>query len=170
MKIGVDDSEVERVESSIGVRQGSCEGLIVFLFIMQAAIKTLTWPAAKPVFRTCSCVNFPKRHASSFDLWASTFADDRAIFFNCHADLELGASYLFNHLRRFGLLMHTDVGTTLSDTLARYLPPPRVGYSNADTSRFDIRNADGSTVGFVDFTEEFKYIGSIIDSSLTSGE
>ena len=41
-------------------------------------------------------------------------------------------------------------------------------YSNADTSRFDIRNADGSTVAFVDFTKEFKYLGSIIDSSLTS--
>ena len=40
--------------------------------------------------------------------------------------------------------------------------------SNADTSRFDIRNADGSTVGFVDFTKEFKYLGSIVDSSLTS--
>jgi hypothetical protein len=49
-----------------------------------------------------------------------------------------------------------------------YFPPPRVDYSNADTSRFDIRNAVGSTVGFVDFTKEFKYLGSIIDSSLTS--
>ena len=35
-------------------------------------------------------------------------------------------------------------------------------------SRLDIRNADGSSVGFVDFTKEFKYLGSIIDSSLTS--
>jgi hypothetical protein len=43
-----------------------------------------------------------------------------------------------------------------------------VEYSDVDTSRFDIRNADGSTVGFVGFTKEFKYLGSIIDSSLTS--
>ncbi len=43
-----------------------------------------------------------------------------------------------------------------------------MGYSNADRSRFDIHNADGSTVGFVDFTKKFKYLGSIIDSSLTS--
>ena len=49
-----------------------------------------------------------------------------------------------------------------------YFPLPRVDYSTADTSRLDIRNADGSTVGFVDFTKEFKYLGSIIDSSLTS--
>ncbi len=49
-----------------------------------------------------------------------------------------------------------------------YFPPPRVDYSNADTSRFDVRHADGSAVGFVDFTEEFKYLGSIIESSLTT--
>ena len=64
--------------------------------------------------------------------------------------------------------MHIGVDTTLSKTEAMYFPPPRVDYSTADTSRLDIRNADGSTVGFVDFTKEFKYLGSIIDSSLTS--
>jgi hypothetical protein len=37
-----------KVESSTGVRQDSCNSLIVFLFIMQVA---LTWPVAKPVFR-----------------------------------------------------------------------------------------------------------------------
>ncbi len=31
-----------------------------------------------------------------------------------------------------------------------------------------MRNADGSTVGFADFTKKFKYLGSVIDSSLTS--
>ncbi len=41
-------------------------------------------------------------------------------------------------------------------------------YFTADAPRFDIRNADSPTVGFVDFTKEFKYLGSIIYSSLTS--
>ncbi len=49
VKIGEDNSEVE---NSIGVRQGSCEGPILFLFIIQAAMETLTRPVAKPVFRT----------------------------------------------------------------------------------------------------------------------
>jgi hypothetical protein len=89
-------------------------------------------------------------------------------FFNSHADLELGASYLLNHLRRFGLMMHIGVDISLPKTEAIYFPPPRAGYSNADAPRFDIRNADSSTVGFVDFTKEFKYLGSIIDSSLFS--
>ena len=64
--------------------------------------------------------------------------------------------------------MHIGVDTTLSKAEAMYFPPPRVDYSNADTSRFDIRNADCPTVGFVDFTKEFKYFGSIIDSLFTS--
>jgi hypothetical protein len=64
--------------------------------------------------------------------------------------------------------MHISVGTTLSKTEAMSFPPPRVDCSNADTSRSDIRDADGSTVGFVYFTKEFKYFGLIIESSLTS--
>jgi hypothetical protein len=152
VKIGEDDFEVE---SYIGVWQGSCEGPILFLFIMLAAMETSTWPVANPVFRTRSKGvtmgerSFRKRYASSFDLWTSLFADDCAIFFNSRADLELGASYLFNHLHRFGLMMHIGVGSRLSKTEATYFSPLRVDYSNADTSRFDIRNADGSTVGFL---------------------
>ena len=93
VKIGEEYSEVE---SSIGVRQGSCEGPILFLFIMQAAMETLTWPVAKPVFRTRSKGvtmgerSFRKRDASSFDLWTSLLADGCAIFYNSRADLELG--------------------------------------------------------------------------------
>ena len=77
---------------------------------MQAAMETLTWPVAKPVFRTCSKGvtmgerSFRKRDASSFDLWTLLFADDCAIFFNSRADLGL-LRYLFNRLRRFGLMM-----------------------------------------------------------------
>ncbi len=138
-------------------------------------METLTWPVAKPVFRTRSKGvtmverSSRKRDASSIDLWASLFAGDCAIFFNSRADLELGASYFFNHLRCFGLMMHIGIGTTLSEIEAMYFPPPRVNCSNAaETSHFDVRNADGSAVGFVEFTKEFKYLGSIIDSSLTS--
>ncbi len=77
VKIGEEDLEVG---SSIGVRQGSCEGPILLLFIMQAAIETietLTWPVAKPVFRTRSKGvtmgerSFRKRGASAFDLRTS---------------------------------------------------------------------------------------------------
>jgi hypothetical protein len=73
-----------------------------------------------------------------------------------------------NHMSRFALAMHIGVDTALSKTEAMYFPPPRVNCSTAETSSKDIRNADGSAVGFVDFTKELEYLGSIIDSSLTS--
>ena len=44
VKIGEVDSEID---STIGVRQGSCEGPVLFLFIMQAAMETLEWPEGK---------------------------------------------------------------------------------------------------------------------------
>jgi len=51
VKIGDVDSEIN---STIGVRQGSCEGPVLLLFIMQAAMETLAWPegASKPEFMT----------------------------------------------------------------------------------------------------------------------
>jgi hypothetical protein len=45
VKIGSVDSELE---SSIGIRQGSCEGTVLFLFIMQAAFETMKWLVPKP--------------------------------------------------------------------------------------------------------------------------
>ena len=53
MNIGGVDS---KINSTIGERQGSCEGtvLFLFLFMMQAAMETLIWPegASKPEFMT----------------------------------------------------------------------------------------------------------------------
>ena len=96
------------------------------------------------------------------------FADDCALFFNTRSDLEVGASYLYDHLRKFGLQVHVGSGSTASKTEAMYIPPPRVDYSAADTSRFNIVDGAGLPAGFVDFTTEFKYLGSILHHSLTS--
>jgi len=48
VKFGEVDS---KIDSTIGVRQGSCEGPVLFLFIMQAAMET-EWPdgVSKPEF------------------------------------------------------------------------------------------------------------------------
>jgi hypothetical protein len=79
VKVGEVESELE---SSIGVRQGSCEGPVLFLFIMQAAMETMKWPVPKPEFRTrANGVTMGeksgrKRGATSFDFWLSLFADD----------------------------------------------------------------------------------------------
>jgi len=171
VKVGNVESELD---SSIGVRQGSCEGPVLFLFIMQAAMETMKWPVPKPEY--CMRTNGVtmgerserKRGASTFEFWLSLFADDCALFFNSRADLVIGASYLFNHLRKFGLLMHVGHGAVLSKTEAMFFPPPRVEYSAADTTCFNVLDSSGATAGFVDFTQDFRYLGSIVHCSLSS--
>jgi hypothetical protein len=49
-----------------------------------------------------------------------------------------------------------------------YFPPPRRLYFDADTSRLDAFGYLGNPAGFIDFTTEFKYLGSIVHHSLTS--
>jgi len=171
VQFGEEDTEVD---SSIGVRQGSCEGPILFLFIMQAALETMEWPVAKPTFQTradgVTTGERPmrKRGVTSFELFASLFADDCALFFESRADMVTGTSYLFNHLRKFGLKMHVGSGATASKTEAMYYPPTRLSYDDGDTTPFTVFGPNGEGLGFVSFTKEFKYLGSLVHHSLTS--
>jgi hypothetical protein len=65
-------------------------------------------------------------------------------------------------------MIHIAVDTTLYTTEGMRFPPWREDISTANTSRFDARNSDGCAVGFVYFTNDLKYLGSMIGSSLTS--
>lgn len=168
LKIGETEKDIA---STIGVRQGSCEGPVLFLFIMQAAIETLVWPTgvSRPEFcttkegRTMGEKWSRKRGVTIFELWASLFADDCAVFFNSRLELVVGTQHLFSHLRKFGLEMHVGRGSTASKTEAMYCPKPHKAYGDEDTGRFMV---DGD--GFIEFTREFKYLGSIISTTLTS--
>ena len=74
------------------------------------------------------------RGVTLFNLWASLYADDCAIFFKTRQDLITGSTYLFSHLARFGLHMHVGRGSTKSKTEAMFFPKPRTPYEDADTS------------------------------------
>ena len=86
MKIGDVDSEIN---STIGVRQGSCEGPVLFIFIMHAAMETLDLPESvtKPEFmtreygKTTVERSSRVRDAHSFELWTSLFADGCVLLF-----------------------------------------------------------------------------------------
>jgi hypothetical protein len=127
---------------------------------MQAAMETLERPegASKPEFMTREYGKttgervYRVRGACSFELWTSLFADDCVLLFQSRDDLIRGSSYIFSHLRKSGLCMHVGRGNAASKA-----------YEAADTSRFYI---DGT--GFIDFCEEFKYLGSMLHYTLTS--
>jgi hypothetical protein len=153
------------IDSTIGVRQGSCEGPALFLFIIQAALETMDWPVAKPEF--CTLENGVtegqrprKRGVTRFEHWKSLFADDCAVLFNKRRDLVKGANYLFTHLGRFGLQMHIGRGNGKSKTEAMHCPAPHQAVGN--TRNFPVAD------GFVSFTSTFKYLGSVVSSELTS--
>ena len=79
-----------------------------------------------------------------------------------------GTSYLFNHLRKFGLKMHIGSGATASKTEAMFYPPTRMAYEDGDTTPFTVFGPSGEVLGFVTFVLEFKYLGSLVHHSLTS--
>ena len=73
------------------------------------------------------------------------------------------ANYLFQHLKAFGLLMHIGRGATASKTEAVFFPKPHQPSTSGDQTDF---NVDGD--GFISFSTEFKYLGSIIHNLLKS--
>ena len=66
-----------------------------------------------------------KRGASSFEFFASLFADDCAVLFESHDDMVVGMDYLYKHFMRFGLEIHLGRGSTASKTEAMFFPKPR---------------------------------------------
>jgi hypothetical protein len=85
-------------------------GHVLFLFIVQAAMKTLEWPegVSKPEFMTREYGKTTGERASrvcyacSFELWTSFFADDCILLFQSRDDLIRGSSHIFAQLRKFG--------------------------------------------------------------------
>ena len=174
MKFKINDqADDAEVASSIGVRQGSNSGPVLFLFIMQAAMETMEWPVPEPQFCTAK-EGEPerlygerynrKRGARCFGLPPSLFADDCAVIFDSRDDLQVGMTYMIEHLKRFGLNIHVGKGSTASKTECMFYPKPRTPVSSGDTSDVTV-TADG---GFLSFCKVFRYLGTHVDSSLDS--
>jgi hypothetical protein len=105
-KLGKEEVEVKK---GIGMRQGACEGPVLFIFIMVAAMETMEWPVAKPTFRTSTANHHlhgersdRKREATSFEFFAFLFADDCAVLFESHKDMVIGMDYMYKHFLKFG--------------------------------------------------------------------
>mmetsp|Transcript_34063 Transcript_34063/g.40055 ORF Transcript_34063/g.40055 Transcript_34063/m.40055 type:complete len:227 (-) Transcript_34063:895-1575(-) len=128
IKIGGEDSEIP---SKIGVRQGSCEGPVLFIFMMQAVMETIEWPEAikKPVFRTrvdgeLYGTKPNQAEGVTFEFWVSLFADDCVLLFDSREQLQLGVAHINEHFKKLGMKMHVGVvgGANKSKTEAMYIP------------------------------------------------
>ena len=71
-------------------------------------------------------------------------------------------------MRKFGLKMQLGSGTTASKTEAIYYPSSTGSYEVGDATLLTVPGPGGEDLGFVSFTKESRYFGSIVRSSLTS--
>jgi len=171
--IDVNGEEVV-VENNIGVRQGSNEGPVLFLFFMLAIMETMVWPSAIVVPQYCSREAGPICHFqhifrqrygnATFEHYLSLFADDAAFSFDSYEDLVIGLKYLYHHLKSFGVDMHVGRNGQKSKTVAVFFPvgdEPGV----TDTVTFlDENNVECS----IHFEDKMKYLGSYLSSAGTS--
>jgi hypothetical protein len=112
-----------------------------------------------------------KRGTIKYEHSCSLYADDAVFFFNSReAIFKRVPAVSMNISLKFGLTIHIGTEVTPSKTEATYFLPPRRLYSRTDTSRLDVLDYLGNPVDFIDFTTEFKYLGSIAHHSLTSNE
>jgi hypothetical protein len=164
-KIGPNGDDIE-FSVSIGVKQGDNMAPILFLFYMQAAIEAMEreWTVHKPQFHYKADSKLTSRdprkkewrEGTIFDFWASLYADDGGFLFCARDDITDGSNQTFSTLEKFGLRMHVS-----GKTEAMYVPWDVRTYSQADTSNISVAN------GFVPFTEQFRYLGSLIHYSLS---
>jgi hypothetical protein len=169
-KLNVKIGELEgNVNSRIGVRQGSCEGPVLFLFMMQAVMETLQWPEGveKPAFMT-ALENGKlkegnverKRNASCFHLWNSMFADDLVAMCESRSDVETIAKLLVNHFDDFGMQVHKGSDGVKSKSIAMVCPAG--SGEDVDKSNIVLDNAGH----IISFEEKASYLGNVFNSAL----
>ena len=169
-KIG---SESRDIKYGIGVKQGDNMAPVLFIYLMNAFAETLAdkWKFDKLEFRwfpeTSSVKKkgrltgqSPKTLGTKFDLFYFLYVDDGAMLFDNRNDLIEGTRLIMNHFARFGLEMHIGRGEKKSKTECVLFPAFESEYEDKDTSIFEVND------GFVQFTKQFKYLGSIISFNL----
>jgi hypothetical protein len=168
--------------STVGVKQRDTLAPILFLFVIQAAMETLEPVSGEhginvPAFRTADDDVLTGRKTGeageTFTFSKGLFADDAGLLLATHADLELGARRLKQHLTRFGLVMHSgkmspdDAVAKKSETEAVFYGP-QAGYTPTPNDTLPLQIDDA--LGIVTFTQQFQDLGAISSSSLSDDE
>ena len=173
----------------VGVKQGDNLAPVLFLFVMQAALESLerVWAEHSIILPSFNWLPNNEDGTSngtltgqranqpgvSFEFFRSLYADDGAFMFTSREDMINGTSLLHTHLQRFGMLMHVGSRATetsegsKSKTEAVFFPSRTTSTSieeiQSNSADFDLVCDSG---GFITFTNEFRYLGTIISSDL----
>jgi len=167
------------IDSTVGVKQGDNMAPILFLFVIQAAMETLQPLYAQHGIHALryhtlrdgvTCGRPVDAEGEAFDFWVSLYADDAGMVFESREHMQLGARLLKGHLARFALEMHCGLADAdgqvkvKSKTEAVYFPPhPSCSPSDDDIAPLRVDDH----CGIVTFTQRFRYLGSILDGSLS---
>jgi hypothetical protein len=158
------------VDSTIGVRQGSNEGPVLFLFFMLAVFHTLEWPPGiEPLqYRTQSLDKPSKAVLHSFSFMTGLFADDCFLAFEKYDKLDSGTRYLHSHMRKLGLNMHVGRPGVAggSKTVAILFPADTKKYDSGKKDKIELQDELGPC--FVEFSTSIIYLGHTIEYTLTS--
>ena len=151
------------IDSTIGVRQGSNEGPVLFLFFMQAIMDTLDWPSSVcPInFKSCPSVvskmfNFKKSHPGvvlDYNFIKALFADDCAFLFDSRKAIEQGTQHFYKHLQSFGVDMHVaHQAGDVSKTIAVFFHGGKTALDPSDSALITLTSQDGDKyVGFKEY-------------------
>jgi exonuclease III len=172
--------ESVKIPYTIGVQQGDPMAPVLFIFLMQAFAEVLekkwssNWDieALKFNYMLKGDSNFgrlngqnPKAKGVSFSLFYLLYIDDGVFMFNSREDLIKGTNMLYDLFKMFGLSMHIGENGKKSKTEAMYISPSFIEDANLiDVEKFTSPIAVKH--GYVNFTSNFKYLGSIISNDL----
>ena len=162
-------NETRRVQCSSGVIQGDPMSPLLFNIFMQYCMESFSQFLEMDnrmffLTKNDNIVHGRKhktRGGTPFQVLRSLFADDAAFIVDTYQDLTMLSRTLFIHFERYGLKMHIGRGQKgKSKTVAMFFPC-RTMPSFPTQARFKVLG------GWIEYVQEFKYLGSMITSDLS---
>ena len=194
LKMKMEGAKMGPIPSTTGVKQGDNLAPILFLFVFQAAIEGMEWPAGcDPVGFQCSQDGVlwnrnlgqtqsldrdnikyrTPRSVTDFDLRESLYADDAGLLFGSHAAWQAGLVAIRDRLATFGLEMHyAHPGEDLESSKTVGIFFPAMPGADASTQAIGLLNEfkvgrRTFTTGRIPWVTSFKYLGSHLSSDLS---